>query len=304
MYARAPAPASTVDCAHRDADLDHIRGRRPTVSAAVTFQAAQVLTLQRLAGNAAVVALLGGHSIQRKRCGGACSCGGTCGVEQEGAEKEDVQIQRKCPSDGGPWKYEYDGCSLPALLVNELRLYRGEFDKDNPAGGKDTQFARYTPTAGGGGVACDRHDECYQSCGVVDRSVCDLRMYTDMLEICRKSTANKQVRTSCEEWAELYLVGLRKGAEGAFKDRQKEVCKCSKGSKTYAPALRYPPLEMLKNKRRQYFSWLEYTLQSGWLPLSPYKSFPNEQEYDRYIGQSIEPAPPEHQEGRSPLKMR
>ncbi len=115
-------------------------------------------------------------------------------------------------------------------------------------------------------------------------------MYTDMLEICRKSTENKQVRASCKEWAELCNVGLSKGAEGAFKDRQEEV---------------YPPLEMLKNKKGQYLSWLEYTLQSGWLPLSPYKGFRNEQEYNHYIGKSLEPTlRRQRQKGRSPLKMR
>ncbi len=47
-------------------------------------------------------------------------------------------LYRKCDKvDGGcedgKWKYEYDGCSIPAKLANRLGI-----DGDNPAGGKKT----------------------------------------------------------------------------------------------------------------------------------------------------------------------
>jgi len=77
-----------------------------------------------------------------------------------------------------------------------------------------------------GGVACDRHDECYQSCGS-DRGGCDSRMRQDMLNICSKSKESRSVRQVCTEWAEIYYKSHRGFGESAHKDRQREVCECN-----------------------------------------------------------------------------
>jgi hypothetical protein len=79
---------------------------------------ASVLALQRTAGNAAVVALLGGVETAParvlSRCAGACTCGGSCGsedlLEEEGAallaravaERQTLQRMAACPNASPP----------------------------------------------------------------------------------------------------------------------------------------------------------------------------------------------------------
>src|SRR4051812_26218707 len=100
-------------------------------------------------------------------------------------------VQRECVEDPGGarhWKYEYDGCSLPARLAVSLGgLTVGGAAKDNPAGADNTAFALMKPTTERG-VACDRHDECYQWC-TTTKEQCDSRMYSDMREICAKASS-------------------------------------------------------------------------------------------------------------------
>ena len=121
-------------------------------------------------------------------------------------------LQRRCV--GGRWQFEYDGCSLPKFVSDML----GIADKDNPAGGRDTQFAFGLPTALGGD-ACDRHDECYQTCNPLGKAGCDARMYADMVRICLASSEGLAVKTSCLRWAGIYYTGLRLGGDLAFIQR-------------------------------------------------------------------------------------
>jgi hypothetical protein len=221
-----------------------------------------LLGLQRLAGNRAVARLVaGGPPV----------------------------VQRKCAD--GAWTFQYDGCSVPAAAVAVGRGQRGAYDKDNPAGGRDTHFAKTTSTLSGG-VACDRHDECYQSCGS-DRANCDARMYQDMREICQRSTENAQVKSECMRWAAIYHKALRVGGEGAHQGRQEQVCACD--PKTSGPALRYPPRDLLTRKsgagHGRHLGWLDYQIMRGFPPLSAYMPFPDEEAYRRYLrGAAMTPA--------------
>jgi len=190
-------------------------------------------------------------------------------------------LQRACVEDGNGvkhWKYEYDGCSLPAMAALTFGgLTLGGGAKDNPAGGTNTAFSLMKPTTEGG-KACDRHDECYQSC-TTTKSQCDDRMYADMKETC--ANASPEVRQKCYSAAWLYYEGLRKlpQAQTAFDDRKKQVCSCD--SSTLPPAERFPPLELLRSPRGGYLSWLDYQLSRE--KLTGYKVFRDQEQYDQYL---------------------
>jgi Domain of unknown function (DUF4157) len=192
-----------------------------------------------------------------------------------------VSLQRECVEDSNGathWEYEYDGCSLPAqfaLSIGELQL--GGASKDNPAGGENTAFALMKPTTSGG-VACDRHDECYQSCNTA-KDQCDSRMYADMNEICGK--ASPYVRSKCYSAALLYYQGLKQlpQAQAAFDDRKKAVCSCDPG--LLPPSERFPPLELLRTRSGAYLSWLDYQL--SLTKFVGYKRFRDQEQYEQYL---------------------
>ncbi|MET8336009.1 hypothetical protein ABZV14_27960 [Streptosporangium canum] len=204
-------------------------------------------------------------------------------------------LQHECVDSR--WKYVYDGCSVPAMAAGIATVQRGAFDKDNPAGGRDTQFARGLPTTEGG-VACDRHDECYQSC-VTERDACDSRMYAGMKQICAQSKESAGVKATCYEWATLYYTALKRGAEGAFQQRKRQVCGCDKG--LVPAAMSRPPLSLLTHRsgarKGQHLTWLEYTIMSTLPPLSAYQSFANSAQYEEYV-RYVRPADPSRGETR------
>lgn len=191
-----------------------------------------------------------------------------------------ASVQRKCIEDGNGvshWKYEYDGCSLPAHSLSLGGLTLGGAAKDNPAGGDNTAFALMRPTTEGG-LACDRHDECYQSC-TTTKHQCDDRMYADMKEVCAKSSL--PVREKCYSAAWLYYQGLKQlpQAQQAFDDRKNDVCSCDPGSRP--PAERFPPLELLRSVRGGYLSWLDYQLSMA--KLTGYRAFRDQAQYESYL---------------------
>jgi hypothetical protein len=141
-----------------------------------------------------------------------------------------VLLRRKCSGPeggcvGGQWKFEYDGCSGLTGLAGAI--VDATFDKDNPAGGEETQFANCLPS-GEGGKACDRHDECYQTCHQddgVSQSDCDVRMLEDMLDACSNSESDEELQR-CSRWAKRYYQILRKFGWAAYRQRQKQSCGC------------------------------------------------------------------------------
>lgn len=200
-----------------------------------------VVALQRTVGNSAVASLVQTHcrsvnapmALPRvQRCGPSNPC--SCPQDRDAEEtvQRQVNVQRECDKATGTWKYEYDGCSLPAQgSISVLSasppqplITLGGTSKDNPAGAEGTEFALYKSTTHGG-VACDRHDECYQSC-TTSKEECDLRMYADMKTIC--ATAPMQVRQKCFMYALTYYQGLKRlpQAQEAFDKRKAEVCPC------------------------------------------------------------------------------
>ncbi len=91
-------------------------------------------------------------------------------------------------------KIDYDGCSaLPPL--------RWMFDKDNPSGGKGTEFGNKPYKDG----ACDIHDECYQQ-RTTSRKYCDKQMLKAMLRACSNATPKKP---PCVFAAGGYYLALR-----------------------------------------------------------------------------------------------
>jgi hypothetical protein len=153
-------------------------------------------------------------------------------------EMPGTSLQRKCSAQG--WNYEYDGCSDPTNVLQK----KFNVDKDNPAGGKDTQFATGLPSSKGG-RACDRHDECYQTCswlGPVGKQLCDAQMLADMLLTCAKSSETPAVKAACAGWATTYYEVLALAGDFAFWKRQSEVCRCprptlEKTNRPLAPAV-------------------------------------------------------------------
>jgi hypothetical protein len=138
------------------------------------------------------------------------------------------RLQRACV--GGVWNVLYDGCSVPDSLAKVLRI-----DKNNPAGGKDTQFGLGISTSAGG-RACDRHDECYQTCcpkvpgssgpARCGKDFCDQQFLVDLLSICVKSSESAKIKGKCEEWAIAYFEGVQAGGLKAFFEDQIEACSC------------------------------------------------------------------------------
>ncbi|HRI60467.1 MAG TPA: DUF4157 domain-containing protein [Saprospiraceae bacterium] len=126
------------------------------------------------------------------------------------------KISRVC--FGGKWIKEYDGCSVPAAASKVLNV-----DKDNPAGGKDTQFG--SKSGKHEGLPCDYHDDCYQSL-LSDKDTCDIEMFKNMLNVCMNSKESKAVKLDCIEKAKLYFYGLQLGAHTAFYQRKYQLTKC------------------------------------------------------------------------------
>jgi hypothetical protein len=61
---------------------------------------------------------------------------------------------------------------------------------------------------------------------------CDGRrrqMLVEMIAVCRASSASKRVREKCSRFAVIYFGGLRQFGRGVFRERQRQVCRCSLG---------------------------------------------------------------------------
>ena len=212
-----------------------------------------MFALQRLAGNQAVAELLlSPPSVQR--CGPIPPDQCNCHDQEHGTSppiqrSTDSSIQRACTGEG--WKFEYDGCSLPARAAAQIGgLEFGGAAKDNPAGADDTRFAHNKSTREGGDV-CDRHDECYQTCdpNPAHRKRCDDQMYTDMKRVCNNSKADIATKQRCLTYALSYWLGLRSLGWPAHGKRQEAVCGCHGEKRTALPAEAHAGLERVVDPR-------------------------------------------------------
>jgi|GEM_PF-1446207 len=118
--------------------------------------------------------------------------------------------------------HEYDGCSVPSWVPIS--------NKDNPAGGRDTQFSNGARTG-----ACDVHDTCYQTCAPGDKSarkaakaVCDNLLLSTALATCDASQETQQIRQSCRTWANRYHTAVDDFGGSAYDSDQKLWCDCCK----------------------------------------------------------------------------
>ena len=118
--------------------------------------------------------------------------------------------------------HEYDGCSVPSWVPIS--------NKDNPAGGRDTQFANAALTG-----ACDVHDTCYQTCVSGDsgarrtaKAGCDTLLLNTALATCDASQETPQIRQSCRTWANRYHTAVDDFGGSAYDSDQKLWCDCCK----------------------------------------------------------------------------
>jgi hypothetical protein len=196
-------------------DLTHVRMHddAPAASSATAVDA-----LAYTVGNHVVFAK--GQYAPNNNCGRSLLAHELTHVVQQSRSTVQPSVQRAC-SDG-TWINEYDGCSLPAFLAGPL----GIKDKNNPAGGSDTQFGLGIPTSAGG-KACDTHDECYQTCSLPGKEHCDQQFGEQMLAICAASSESASVKANCIAKALVYFGGVSVFGDIAFSQRQAQVCGCS-----------------------------------------------------------------------------
>lgn len=109
-------------------------------------------------------------------------------------------------------------------------------DKDNPGAGNHTHFSGVPPGTGQPNhtppspfLACDGHDECYQTCNS-DRAGCDNGMLTGMLAACNSAGGLGDppwIVDRCLFAADAYHRVLRAaGGLVGWGPRQREVCDC------------------------------------------------------------------------------
>jgi hypothetical protein len=147
-----------------------------------------------------------------------------------------MSLQRLCePVPGGStfeWKVDYDGCSDPEGFRGKLvDLF---LNRDNPAGGENTAFAERKSSLLSD-KACDRHDECYQTCHHGDQTQkdkCDTRLMEDMIDTCFEAEKDSK---KCFRWAKIYRWLLKNYGEAPYAKRQQEVCECNQTMQLAVP---------------------------------------------------------------------
>lgn len=155
-------------------------------------------------------------------------------IRVSGNALDETPDEESCDKKQDPeWINQFDGCSVyveTPLSADPLEMPN---DRNNPAGGRDTQFAnprgmlpiRGPCRPGDACGPCDKHDICYQTCGS-NRGECDYQMYQDMLSVCEASTESEAIKEKCRAFAGSYWGGLAGFGKEAFEERQGEVCIC------------------------------------------------------------------------------
>jgi len=128
------------------------------------------------------------------------------------------------------WKYDIDGCSVKRGLVP---FATDSWDKDNPVG-----WCSFY-------AACAAHDKCYQTCNNQTgdsrtKDWCDNMLEKNMKRACDRCVAGRYyqegslrgrmytsahiAKERCYAHANSYALGVRVGADAAWKKRQEETC--------------------------------------------------------------------------------
>jgi len=138
----------------------------------------------------------------------------------------------------------YDGCSgglVADVYLHATGMYSG--NRDNPTPGDGTgSFSEAPSVPDPPALACDRHDDCYQTCDSDSgaRQACDKRFREDMNRTCaglegivlvsdpEEPDGMVEVPRSsvCQTFAEIYHFAVQQLGDGAFEDGQRRHCKC------------------------------------------------------------------------------
>ena len=177
------------------------------------------------------------NQIQRKTEPGS-KCNGVaydpkyrCCEKGNLTQRNPIKNLEECPDrvSNNQIMNEYDGCSVPWWLTI------GQ-DKDNPAGGSDTQFSdtsihgiqpgSFQPT-----LPCDIHDKGYQTCWpehMWERKwkEIDQQLFENSEKVCRTTQDSLVVKLLCYRAVAKARRLLPLGSKAAFIDRQKEYCNC------------------------------------------------------------------------------
>ena len=184
-----------------------------------------------------------GTTEAQQNSGSTKKCDGTnynpnsqCCTAEGIKEKNPIDKLEECP-DRVPNKTkmnEYDGCSVPWWLTIGK-------DKDNPAGGFDTQFSDKSihgkqPQSFQPKLPCDIHDKSYQTCWPSHLwekkwKQIDQQLFSDSMTVCRNSNASYYRKAKCYEAVNKARILLPLGSKSAFIERQKEYCNCCPNEK-------------------------------------------------------------------------
>jgi hypothetical protein len=164
-------------------------------------------------------------------------------------------ISKKAPIDLGlcpepvppeiPIEVDFDGCSVPDVIHLAMTmesgglLYSGDRNEPTPPGQGDARFS-FEGSGEPLGGPCDRHDECYQTCGTA-RGSCDEDFGNDLMAVCAgvsgivtaPSPANPEIlidyqrRSQCEMWATIYHGVVAQVGFLAHDAGQETHCDCA-----------------------------------------------------------------------------
>jgi len=133
------------------------------------------------------------------------------------------------PNGCGPDHLDFfEGWEAAIIEFNEKGLEHYPYSgvRDNPAGGKDTQFA---DPNGRQNLPCDVHDRCYSTCAAdltPHKSQCDEEFRLAMMQVCDRSHETQQIKNSCYHYVDVYYWIVALKGTTSYASAQMQVCKC------------------------------------------------------------------------------